>query len=116
MDAFKAATQACVSRVLVTVTVTRLLVEHGSNLGCRFVRFLLRGHRLTGFGKLSLRQQRWECLSFGGRARMIGGNIALWLLPLSVRDDSGKYDGEKSGKVFHKRVFYHYPTVAEICV
>src|SRR5262249_35711372 len=99
MHAFKAAAQAGVSRVLVTMTITRLLVKYGSNLRCRFVRFLLRGHRLTGFGKLSLCQQRREFLPFGRWRRVKGGNIALWLLPLAVRDDSGQHDGEKSSKV-----------------
>ena len=101
MGAFKAAAQAGVAVVAITIAIARHLIYHGAGAGSGLISFLLRGSDQALVGELLFSQDRRE-LGGDGRARgMERRNLWLLVSKLRMRHGSGTKEHEQTKKVLH---------------
>jgi hypothetical protein len=101
VGAFKAAAQAGVAVVAITIAKARHLINHGAGAGSGLVRFLLRRSDHALIGELLFCQDRWQ---LGGGERPRGMECRdLWLRvsELTMGHGGGKKDGKETKKVLH---------------
>ncbi len=94
MGTLKAAAQAGVAMVAVTIAIARHLINNRTGPRSSFIRCNLRGRNHTGLRQLLLRENGRKHSAGLGTSGMESRNLSRLVYKLSMRHDSGKKNSE----------------------
>jgi len=101
MGTLKAAAQAGVAMVAITIAIARHLVNNGTGPGSSFVRRNLSRSNQAGLRQLLLRENGRERSACFGRSGMERRNLSRLIHELGMRHGSGKKNGDQAYKMLH---------------